>query len=171
MEQPIQNKVAESALEVLDPMDYFGDRPIELDLKIFLDQGLILREKEFRQQLKDHPWDQYNQKAVAVYCSSDAVLPAWAPLLIGVYLSNRARTFGYGSPAAIEVQEWWENIQAEDWRKLADKPVILKGCAEKNLPQSHYMKWVERIKPYARSIFYGEACSAVPLWKKPKSTS
>ena len=169
MEQPILNKVAQSELEVLDPMDYFGSKPLALDLKDFLDQGLILREKEFRIHVKQHDWQAYTDQAVAVFCSSDAILPAWAPLLIGVQLAQHARMVGYGSVTATEIQEWQQNIQSKDWSYLQDKPVILKGCAEKELPQSHYIQWIGLIKPYARSIFYGEACSAVPLWKKPKS--
>ena len=169
MEQPILNKVAQSELEVLDPMDYFGSKPLTLDLKDFLDQGLILREKEFRARVKAFDWEPYSQQAVAVFCSSDAILPAWAPLLIGVQLAQHARMVGYGSVAETEVLEWQQNIQSKDWSYLQDKPVILKGCAEKELPQTYYIQWVSLIKPFARSIFYGEACSAVPLWKKPKS--
>ncbi|MGB0375719.1 MAG: DUF2480 family protein [Flavobacteriaceae bacterium] len=169
MEQPIVNKVAESALEVLDPMDFFGPKPLGLDLKDFLDQGLILREKDFRAAIKAHDWDQYTGKSVAVYCSTEAILPAWAPLLVGIQLADKASTVGYGSPEAVELQHWQNQIQTFDWSALKDKPVILKGCAEKEIPQTLYMQWVALIKPYARSIFYGEACSAVPLWKRSNS--
>lgn len=167
MDGEIINKVANSALEVFDLEDYYpkGQRA-ELDISQWLLEGFLLREKDFREYLKNHDWAQYQDQYVAVFCSTDAIVPAWATILVTVYLSPFAKRVAYGRLEDLETSLYEAILPTLDYSKYEGKPVIIKGCSRKPVPMGAYLLATQKLQPFARSIMYGEACSAVPLYKK-----
>ena len=165
----IINKVANSTLEVFDLEDYYiaGTRT-QIDLSQWLFEGFILKEKEFRESLKNHNWEQYENQFVAINCSTDAILPAWASVLVTVYASKAAKKVVLGNFNDLETALYLTEISKIDFSIYTDKAVILKGCSKKPVPQSAYILAIQELQKYAKSVMYGEACSAVPLFKKSK---
>ena len=172
MEGEIVNRVANSALEVFDLEDYYPvGRRIQVDIAQWLFEGLLLREKDFREQLKNHDWAQYQDAYVAVNCSTDAIVPAWASILVTVHLAPFAKRIVNGTPEDIDTALYQEILPTIDYTPFADKPVIIKGCSRKPVPTSAYLLAAQYLQPLAKSIMYGEACSAVPLYKKTKASN
>ncbi|SCY86485.1 DUF2480 family protein [Flavobacterium caeni] len=172
MEGEIVNRVANSALEVFDLEDYYPvGRRIQVDIAQWLFEGLLLREKDFREQLKNHDWTQYQDAYVAVHCSTDAIVPAWASILVTVHLTPFAKRIVNGTPEDIDTALYQEILPTIDYTPFADKPVIIKGCSRKPVPTSAYLLAAQYLQPLAKSIMYGEACSAVPLYKKTKASN
>lgn len=169
MEDEIINKVANSVLEVFDLEDYYqnGIRT-QIDISQWLYEGFLLKEKDFREALKNHDWSQYQDHYVAVNCSTDAIIPAWASILVTVYATPFAKKIVSGNFEDIETALYQEKLPTVDYSVYKDKPVILKGCSKKPVPQSAYLLAIQYLQPLAKSIMYGEACSAVPLFKKGK---
>ncbi|PHS03723.1 MAG: hypothetical protein COA88_15105 [Kordia sp.] len=168
MEQPIRNKVAENTkLVTFNLEDYYleGNR-IQVDISQWLDQGFILREKEFRISLDNHNWDQYKGSYVAVYCSTDAIVPAWAFMLFVVKIAPFAVKTVIGSLVDLETVIYQEVLSELDLMSYEDKLVIIKGCSNKPVPQSAYLDITNKLISVAKSVMYGEACSAVPLYKR-----
>ena len=165
----IVNKVANSVLEVFDLEDYYpsGIRT-QIDISQWLLDGFLLKEKDFREALKNHDWSQYQSHFVAIHCSTDAIIPAWASILVTVYLSPFARKVVVGNLTDLETSLYQEILSTLDYSKYQDKPIILKGCSKKPVPESAYIMAIQKLQPFAKSIMYGEACSAVPLYKKSK---
>ena len=165
----IINKVANSDLQVFDLEEYYpsGIRT-QIDISEWLLEGYILKEKNFRETLKFHDWKQYENHFVAIYCATDAIIPTWASILVAVYLSRFAKKVVAGTLYDLETALYFEIIPTIDYSKFQDKSVILKGCSKKPVPQSAYIMAVQKLQPFAKSIMYGEACSAVPLFKKNK---
>jgi len=165
----IVNKVANSVLEVFDLEDYYpsGIRT-QLDISQWLLDGFLLKEKDFREALKNHDWSQFQNHFVAIYCSTDAIIPAWASILVTVYLSPFAKKVVFGNLIDLETSLYQEILSTLDYSKYQDKPIILKGCSKKPVPESAYIMAIQKLQPFAKSIMYGEACSAVPLYKKNK---
>ena len=165
----IVNKVANSVLEVFDLEDYYpsGIRT-QLDISQWLLDGFLLKEKDFREALKNHDWSQFQNHFVAIHCSTDAIIPAWASILVTVYLSPFAKKVVVGNLTDLETSLYQEILSTLDYSKYQDKPVILKGCSKKPVPESAYIMAIQKLQPFAKSIMYGEACSAVPLYKKSK---
>lgn len=165
----IVNKVANSLLEVFDLEDYYpiGIRT-QLDISQWLLDGFLLKEKDFREALKNHDWSQFQNHFVAIHCSSDAIIPAWSSILVTVYLSPFAKKVVFGNLIDLETSLYQEILSTLDYSKYQDKPVILKGCSKKPVPESAYIMAIQKLQPVAKSIMYGEACSAVPLYKKSK---
>ncbi|MEO5776976.1 MAG: DUF2480 family protein [Flavobacterium sp.] len=165
----IINKVANSVLEVFDLEDYYpnGIRT-QIDISQWLLEGFLLKEKDFRESLKNHDWKQYENQYVAIDCSTDAIIPAWASILVTVYLSPFAKKVVMGSLSDLETALYQEILPTLDYSKYQDKPVILKGCSKKPVPENAYIMAIQKLQPFAKSIMYGEACSAVPLFKKGK---
>ena len=165
----IVNKVANSVLEVFDLEDYYpsGIRT-QLDISQWLLDGFLLKEKDFRESLKNHDWSQFQNHFVAIHCSTDAIIPAWASILVTVYLSPFAKKVVFGNLTDLETSLYQEILSTLDYSKYQDKPVILKGCSKKSVPESAYIMAIQKLQPFAKSIMYGEACSAVPLYKKNK---
>lgn len=165
----IINKVANSVLEVFDLEDYYpiGIRT-QLDISQWLFEGFLLKEKDFRDALKNHDWEQYKNHYVAIQCSTDAIIPAWASILVTVYLSPFAKKVVVGNLTDLETSLYQEILSTLDYSKYQDKPLILKGCSKKPVPESAYIFAIQNLMPFAKSIMYGEACSAVPLFKKSK---
>jgi hypothetical protein len=169
MQDEIVNKVANSALEVFDLEDYYpnGIRT-QIDISQWLYEGFLLKEKDFREALKNHDWKQYENHYVAIDCSTDAIIPAWASILVTVYLAPFAKQVVMGNIADLETALYQEILPTLDYSKYQDKPVILKGCSKKPVPESAYIMAIQKLQLFAKNIMYGEACSAVPLFKKGK---
>jgi hypothetical protein len=156
-------------LEVFDLEDYYpsGIRT-QLDISQWLLDGFLLKEKDFRESLKNHDWSQFQNHFVAIHCSTDAIIPAWASILVTVYLTPFAKKVVVGNLTDLETSLYQEILSTLDYSKYQDKPVILKGCSKKPVPESAYIMAIQKLQPVAKSIMYGEACSAVPLYKKNK---
>lgn len=168
-EEEITNRVANSALEVFDLEDYYpkGNR-MQIDISQWLQEGLLLREKDFREFLKNHDWMQYTDQYVAVNCSTDAIVPAWAFVLVTLHLAPFAKKIANGTIEDLDTALYQEILPTLDYTAYQDKPVIIKGCSKKPVPMSAYVLAAQKLQPFAKSIMYGEACSAVPLYKKAK---
>lgn len=163
----IQNKVAESGLKVLDPADYLPAIPIvALDISQFLWQGMVLREKEFRELLRSFSWESYAGKFVALHCSTDAIVPRWAYMLITNYLLPHTSNIARGTVA--ECKQAWAlaAIASTDFEAYRDEKVILKGCGDDSLSDALYIALTARLQPLVKSLMYGEPCSTVPVYKK-----
>lgn len=165
----IINRVANSALQTIDLEDFYpsGAR-IVFDIKDWLYEGLILREKDFRAAVQAHDWKQYEHCYVALTCSTDAIIPSWAYLLLTTTLANYTKKVVVGNLELLETVIFQEIISQMEIATYEDKPVIIKGCANKPIPPSAYTLLIEKIQPVAKSIMFGEACSTVPLYKKKK---
>jgi len=165
--EEIVNRVANSVLEVFDLEDYYPKGPrLEIDLAQWLIEGFLLREKDFRERLKNHDWSQYQDAYVAIYCSTDAILPAWASVLITMHLAPFAKRITTGKADDINAVLYDEILSRLDYSAYADKPVIIKGCMKKPVPMSAYVLAAQKLQAVAKSIMYGEACSGVPLYKR-----
>lgn len=164
MEQ-IVNRVAQSKLVTIDLEDFYppGKR-MAIDIKEWLIEGLLLREKDFRESLKNHPWEQYQDCYVALYCSTDAIIPGWAYLLVTTYLTPVARKVVVGNLEQLETILFTEIIQQLDVSPYVGLPLIIKGCSQ-NIPQNAYIQLIQKLQQVAKSLMYGEACSTVPLFK------
>ena len=169
MSTEIVNRVANSKLVTFDLEDFYpkGERVL-FDIKDWLLEGFVLREKDFRESAKEFGWSIYKDAYVALTCSTDAVIPGWAYMLLTTYLSPYAIKVVVGDLDTLESILYSELIQGLDVSEYQDKPVIVKGCSRKPVPQNAYIQLIQRLQPVARSIMYGEACSSVPLYKKPK---
>jgi hypothetical protein len=165
--EEIVNKVANSTLEVFDLEDYYveGIRNT-IDISQWLHEGYILKETDFREALKAYNWEQYNSQLVAIYCATDAIIPAWATILVASYLAPRAKKIVVGDFTSLETALYQEVLQTIDYSIYKDKPIIIKGCSKKPVPESAYIIAIQKLMPFAKSIMYGEACSAVPLFKR-----
>lgn len=165
--EEIINRVASSALEVFDLEEHYpeGERVV-LDISGWLWEGFVLKEKEFRETLKNHDWQQYEGKYIALYCSTDAIVPAWAYMLITVYLQPYAKKTAQGSINDLNVLVYQELLDKLDYSSYLNKPVIIKGCSRKPVPQEAYVLAAQKLMPFAKSIMFGEACSSVPLYKR-----
>lgn len=167
--EEIRNKVAESGLITfnLEDMYQVGDRSV-FDLKDFLYEGLILREKDFRQALKEMDWSIYQDHYVAMVCTADAIVPQWAFMLVSTYIQPVAKRCVLGDREDLETSLYQDAINAIDLSEYSDQRVIVKGCSKYPVPASAYVMLVNRIRPVAKSVMFGEACSTVPLYKKAK---
>jgi len=167
MQDEIVNKVAQSKLITFNLEDYYpqGNRVV-LDIKDWLFEGFILKEKEFRTFVDAHDWSQYKGAYVAMQCSTDAIVPGWAYLLLSVKLSGIAKKAIQGSLVDLETSIYQSVIENIDVSEYQDKLIIIKGCSKKPVPANAYLFLAERLKSVAKSIMYGEACSSVPLYKR-----
>ena len=167
MAEEIINRVAASAIDELNLEDYYPKEEIVVfDLKPFLFMELILKEKDFREALKNTDWNVYHGKIVAVTCSADAIIPMWAYMLVGSYLQPVAVDVIYGNADSALKELFLKKISSIDASQFNDKRVVVKGCG--NLPVSEYayLEITKILMPVAKSIMYGEACSTVPIFKK-----
>ena len=170
MSETIVNKVASSVLVNFDLEDYIpkGTRTF-IDLSQWLEEGFLLREKPFRDALKEHDWEKYNDHFVALGSSKEAILPAWATLLVTSYLQPVCKIIVLGSLQDLEQQLYRQMLSTLDLAPFEGKPIMIKGCSDKTIPQDAYILLVQRLQTVAKSLFYGEACSSVPLWKAKKT--
>jgi len=167
MPEEIINRVANSKLIVVDLEDYYptGKR-IVFDIKDWLFEGFVLREKEFRAQLSNHDWTQYKDTYVALTCSSDAIIPAWAYMLLAMHLESYSKKTVIGNLEQLETSLYQTIIDNLDIEPFKEKALIIKGCTNKPVPSNAYIILSQKLKPIAKSIMYGEACSSVPLFKR-----
>jgi hypothetical protein len=162
----IVNRVANSQLKTIDLEAYYpSEKRVVLDIKQWLFHELILKEKEFRQFLKEHNWSQYNNCYIALTCSSEAIIPTWAYMLISTYLTG-AKKIVVGSLPDLEQAIFYDVIQRFEISEYKDKPVIIKGCSNKPIPETAYIELIKKLQPVVKSIMFGEPCSTVPLLKK-----
>lgn len=169
MADEIVNKVAKSGLISLDLEDLYpqGERAV-LDIKDQLWQGIALKEKDFRTWVKEHDWSVYQDQYVAVHCSVDAIVPTWAYMLVAAALSPFAKKVVFGDLEVLQTvlfEEVINGIDAEDYR---DARIVIKGCGDLDVPPSAYVALTNILVPVARSVMYGEPCSTVPLYKRPR---
>lgn len=168
MADEIINRVANNKnLTTFDLEEYYpkGDR-ILFDIKDWLFEELILREKDFRKLVLDHDWSQYQDTYVALTCSTDAIIPGWAYLLLTSALQPFAKKVAVGSLEALETILYAEIINTIDISEYQNKLIIIKGCTNKPVPNGAYVNLIQKLQPVAKSIMYGEACSSVPLYKR-----
>lgn len=165
--EEIVNKVANSVLEVFDLEDYYQEGiRTQIDISQWLIEGFLLKEKDFREALKNHDWQQYQNQFVAIFCATDAILPAWAPILVASYVAPFAKKVVLGNTTDLETSIYQEELAKLDFSLYQNKPVILKGCSKKPVPEAAYIMAIQKLQPVAKSVMYGEACSAVPIYKK-----
>lgn len=166
----IVNRVANSKLKTIDLEDFYPEgKRIVIDIKQWLFQELILKEKDFRAAMEACDWATLQDTYIALTCSSDAIIPSWAYLLIATKATPFAKKIIVGDLKTLEAaifQEIIEQFPAENYR---DTPVIIKGCSNKPIPESAYTQLIEKLLPLVNSLSFGEACSTVPLFKKKKS--
>lgn len=169
MPEEIVNRVAQSGIVNIDPADFYPKYDIlELDIKPWLFQGLLLKEKDFRAALAEHDWSAYAGKHVVVFCSSDAIIPQWAYMLLASYLQPVDCEFGRGTREEYITQKIMEAISQADYNQYQDARVIIKGCGDYPIPDFAYLELTKRLMPMTKSVMFGEACSTVPIYKKKK---
>jgi len=167
MKEEIINRVAKSPLQIFDLEDYYPQgKYIGIDISVWLWEGMILREKEFRDSLKEHNWEQYQDAYIYLYCSTDAIIPGWAYSLVTMHLVGIARKVAVGSQDDLNTILYSEILEKIDYSVYEDKPVLIKGCANKPVPENALLMACQKLQPIAKSIMFGEACSTVPLYKK-----
>jgi hypothetical protein len=167
MSEPIVNKVADSGLVTLDLETYYPNEAIvEFDLKDYLFMGLVLKEKDFREALKKIDWESYKGKYVGVICSTDAIIPPWAYMLVASYLQPAAADVLISDAKRLLEILFLRNIRGIDLHDYADQRVVVKGCGDKTIGEFAYLEVTKLLRPVAKSIMYGEPCSTVPIYKK-----
>lgn len=169
MKDQIVNRVAKSKLITLNLEDYYPEgKRIIFDIKDWLYEGFVLREKEFRETVKTHNWSQYQAQYLALTCSTDAIIPAWAYILLTTALQPYAKKVIVGDLEQLESSVYQDIINDLDVSGYQNKSIIIKGCANKPVPKNAYLQLTTKLIPIAKSIMYGEACSSVPLFKTDK---
>ena len=165
----IENKVANSGIITIDPESFYtpGERVL-FDIKPMLFQGIILKEKDFRDQIKNTDWTSYKDKMVAITCSADAIVPTWAYMLLTLALEPYAKKIVYGSLETLENELFDEKLKEMKIEHYKGARIVIKGCGEKEISANVYVKLTSLLKPVVKSIMYGEPCSTVPLYKAPK---
>ena len=169
MENEIINKVSQSGLITIDLEEFYpaGERVL-FDIKDHLFQGLILREKDFREFIKNEDWNKYKDKYVALVCSADAIVPTWAYMLLATQLEPVAKKVVFGNLETLETilyNDVLSKIKPEEYK---DARIVIKGCGNLPVPKAAYVQLTSILLPFAKSIMYGEPCSTVPLYKKAK---
>ncbi|WP_296381886.1 DUF2480 family protein [Winogradskyella sp.] len=167
MADEIINRVANSKLRVIDLEDYYPEgKRVQFNIKDWLLEGLVLREKDFRVYVAKQDWSQYQDCYVALHCSTDAIVPDWAYMLISIQLQEYSKLTVIGSLKHLESIIYTSIISELDLSTYTDLPVIIKGCSHKPVPANALVLLSQRLKPIAKSIMFGEACSSVPLFKR-----
>lgn len=162
----IVNRVAEGAIETLDLAAMAGPEPAAFDLEPHLYKGLVLREREFRQSLKELDWSAFEGKDVAVFCSVDALVPTWAFMLIAARLEGVATSVSAGTPADVRQRLLVSALEGADWEAYRDKPVVVKGCGNDLVPLDAFVQATHHLQGVASKVMYGEPCSSVPVWRR-----
>ena len=167
MSEPLINKVAESGLITIDLEKWYPrESTIVFDMKDHLFMGMILKEKDFREALKNLDWEPYRDKHVAITCSADAIIPVWAYMLVVAYLEPVAKEIIMGDEKELHKTLFLKNVSAINVNEFTDKRVVIKGCGETPIADYIYMEITRKLRPVAKSIMYGEPCSTVPIYKK-----
>lgn len=168
-DKKLVNRVAQSGIitYVLEDLAPSSDIQ-EFDIAEYLWQGLVLREKEFRAAMKDVEWARYGDNVLCVYCSADAIVPTWAYMLVTSHAVKHSADVHMGTREDF-LKAWYaariEDLNIEDF---TDARVVVKGCSKKDVPESAYVALVKKLQPHVRSLMYGEPCSTVPVYKRPR---
>jgi len=167
IQETFVNKVAQSGLVTLDPASFYpqGERVI-YDIKDNLFMELMLREKDFREFVKTHDWSQYAGKNVGITCTADAIVPAWAYMLLANRLAPYAREVVFGNEDVLETVLFEREMAKADFEQYRDQRIVLKGCGDTPVPTSAYVELTKRLTPIAKSLMFGEPCSTVPIYKR-----
>ncbi|HEX8332476.1 MAG TPA: DUF2480 family protein [Segetibacter sp.] len=163
----IVNKVAESLLTTIDLEEYYPKGDIAVfDMKDYLFMGLILKEKDFRASLQGLDWEQYRDKNIAITCTADAIIPMWAYMLAASNLQPVAKEVVFGNEETLINTIIFKNLSSIKSEDYTDKRVVVKGCGDVKIPEAAYVEITHKLRPYVKSIMYGEPCSTVPIYKK-----
>lgn len=166
MAEEIVNKVAQAQIHQIDLKDFVAkDEVLKIDLKDRLWNELVLKEKDFRAWIKEHDWTVYHNKNVLLFCSNDAIVPAWAYMLLTAQLAD-AKSVYFSSEAAMAEVLFFDNLKNWDVTDLKDKRVMVKGCSDIPNPNRAYVELTKKLVPVVKSLMFGEPCSAVPVFKK-----
>ncbi|MDF2455676.1 MAG: hypothetical protein K0R51_1669 [Cytophagaceae bacterium] len=167
MSDEIVNRVATSALKTIDLDDFYasGER-MAFDMASLLFQGLILREKDFREFVASHDWSLYKDKNVAVYCSADAIIPSWAVMVLITKLQPVAHQVIFGTLEELEHKLFSDALSSIDLSSYKDSKVVIKGCGKHPVPAYAFAELTRLLTPYVSSLMYGEPCSTVPVYKR-----
>ena len=168
-EQPLVNRIANSGLITLNLEDHYPSNHIStLDIKQFLFKELLLKEKDFRKAVKGIDWSEYQDHILLVYCSSDAIIPVWAYMLISTAAAPYAKEIYQGNQESYLRDHYEKVLRAKDYAEFEQKRIVVKGCSNKPVPSSAYSTLASLLQPFAQSIMYGEPCSTVPIFKRPR---
>lgn len=166
----IVNKVAGSGLVTIDLEELYPEgKRVLLDIKDQLFQGLLLREKDFREYIKQEDWTKYKDTFVAVTCSADAIVPTWAYMLLASSLEPFAKKIVFGNLETLETVLYDELLGRLDVTAYKDARIVIKGCGNLPVPRAAYVELTRLLRPHVKSIMYGEPCSTVPIYKQPKN--
>ncbi len=167
IQETIVNKVAQSGLVTVDLADFAPQgKRVRYDIKDNLFHGLILREKDFREFVKEHDWTQYADKYVAITCTADAIVPTWAYMLLANRLEPHAKDIVFGDLATLETVLFERELAKVDIARFEDQRVVVKGCGDIPIPESAFVKLTSMLSKVAKTIMYGEPCSTVPVFKR-----
>lgn len=167
--KPLVNRVASSGLITLNLEDYYPKQEIAaFDLKGFLFMEMILKEKDFRAALKEYDWSQYEGKILTVFCSVDAIIPVWAYMLVATYAEPFAVDIFQGTEAEYLKAVYRGVLIDMDLSQYEGKRIVIKGCSTKPVPAAAYLTLTAKLRPFAQNIMYGEPCSTVPIFKRPR---
>ena len=170
MSDIINNKVSESGILTIDLELYISkEEIIVFDIKDFLFMELIIKEKEFRQSLKELDIEKYKNKIITITCSVDSIIPMWAYMLVVTLLQPVAKIIMFGNEQEIKKKLFIQNIQQVDIEEYRNQRVVVKGCGENPIPEEAYVEITNKLRPVVKSIMYGEPCSTVPIYKHPKN--
>lgn len=168
MSETIVNKVAESGIVTINLEDFLPTEDMVMfDIKDYLFMEMILKEKDFREALKNHNWESYRGKIVGIICSADAIIPLWAYMLITSYLQPVAAFVAVGNAEEIQKNLLLKKINEINTSALTDARVVIKGCGDVKIGDYAYAEITRVLLPFVKSIMYGEPCSTVPVYKKP----
>lgn len=169
MQGEIVNRIALSPLVTFDLAEHndTADR-VTIDIAEQLFMGMILREKDFRTYIKETDWSNFSGKHVRIECSADAVIPGWAWMLVAIALEPYAATLVHGSAEDLEKEIWRKVMDGIDFAEMEGKKIVVKGCGDIEIPTATYVELIRRLRPIANKLMYGEPCSTVPLYRKPK---
>jgi hypothetical protein len=166
-EETIVNRVLSSPLVTFNLEELYetGERMV-YDIKDNLFQGIILKEKDFREFLKSHDWSQYSGKHIALTCTEDAIVPTWAYMLLAIQLQPYAKTIVFGKLENLEQQLFQQAIAKVDLEPYRNAKIVIKGCSKVPVPEYAYVEITRLLAPVAQSLMFGEPCSTVPLMKR-----
>lgn len=170
MQDEIVNRVVNSGLETINLSDFYPDKElVELDMKDWLFQGLILREKDFREKLTQFDFSVFADKHAIIFCSVDAIVPVWAYMLLTTKIKPYTDSIFFGNTSEWLKHWYYEALKNFDASQFQESRVVIKGCSDREIPESAFMEITSKLMPFVKSIMYGEPCSTVPVYKRPKA--
>lgn len=166
--ETLENSVADSEIQVFNLAELWDENPVtEFDISQFLVEGLMLKEKEFREEVSAYDWTQHEEEHMALYCSTDAIIPTWAYMLIATKLKDVAASTTFGRADDLRREYYVQALDEVDWSAFEDRPVVVKGCGSEVVPEMAYVRATQKLQNVVHKLMYGEPCSSVPLWRRP----